>query len=147
MLHNAFQCAHSGETPQLTASYLQLFLHLLISHSQKEHSAVSSDIAVTLQYIQEHIASELSLKELAALVNLSCSQYKQKFKKQMGISPRRFINQQKIEAAKPLLLNGMSVTDIAMQLGFNSSTYFSTVFKQYTMYSPREYLVHRKTNI
>lgn len=65
----------------------------------------------------------------------------------MGISPRRFINQQKIEAAKPLLLNRMSVTDIAMQLGFNSSTYFSTVFKQYTMYSPREYLVHRKTNI
>lgn len=140
VLRRAFQCARSGESPQLVASYLQLFLHLVISYSQKENSTISSDIEKTLQYIQAHITNELSLEELAALVNLSCSQYKQKFKKQMGISPRRFINQQKIEAAKSLLLKGMSVTDIAMQLGFNSSTYFSTVFKQYTLYTPRDYI-------
>lgn len=140
VLRSAFNCAHSGKNPQLTASYLQLFLHLLIAHSHLETFSISSDIEKTLQYIREHITDPLPLEELAALVNLSCSQYKQKFKKQMGISPRRYINQQKIEAAKPLLLDGMSVTDIAMHLGFNSSTYFSTVFKQYTLYSPREYL-------
>lgn len=140
VLRNAFQCAHTGESPQLTASYLQLFLHLIIAHSQKEHTFMSADIEKTVQYIQDNITTELPLEELAALVNLSCSQYKQKFKKQMGISPRRYINQQKIALAKSLLLDGMSVTDIAMHLGFNSSTYFSTVFKQYTLYSPREYI-------
>ena len=77
---------------------------------------------------------------MAALANLSCSQYKQKFKKQLEISPRHFINQQKIEYSKLLLLEGMSVTDIAMLLGFTTSSYFSTVFKKYTLYTPTEYL-------
>lgn len=138
-LHKAFQCAHSGKSPQLTASYLQLFLHLLISCSNNEQSDLSEDIKKSLQYIHDNISSEISLEHLADLINLSCSQYKQKFKKQMGISPRRFINQQKVEAAKDLILKGMSITDVAMYLGFNSSTYFSTVFKQYTLLSPREF--------
>ena len=101
---------------------------------------MSPDIGRTLDYILDHITSELSLEELASLANLSCSQYKQKFKKQLGISPRRFINQQKIEQAKQLLQEGMSVTDIAMFLGFNTSGYFSTVFKKYMLCTPMEYV-------
>ena len=58
----------------------------------------------------------------------------------MGISPRYYINQQKIEYSKMLLQDGMSVTDIAMLLNFNTSSYFSTVFKKYTLFSPLEYL-------
>ena len=38
----------------------------------------------------------------------------------------------------------MSVTDIAMLLGFTTSSYFSTVFKKYTLYTPTEYLEKEK---
>lgn len=140
LIQQAFHQTQLGGEPEFIASYLQLFLHLVLVSSDKEKFALSPDIGRTLNYILDNITSELPLEELASLANLSCSQYKQKFKKQLGISPRHFINQQKIEHAKLLLLEGMSVTDIAMLLGFTTSSYFSTVFKKYTLYTPTEYL-------
>lgn len=140
LIQQAFYLAQRNEEPEFIASYLQLFLYLLIHSANNEKFALSPDIGRTLNYILDNITEELPLEELAALANLSCSQYKQKFKKQLGISPRHFINQQKIEHSKLLLLEGMSVTDIAMLLGFTTSSYFSTVFKKYTLYTPTEYL-------
>lgn len=144
LIQQAFYLAQRNEEPEFIASYLQLFLYLLIHSANNEKFALSPDIGRTLNYILDNITEELPLEELAALANLSCSQYKQKFKKQLGISPRHFINQQKIEHSKLLLLEGMSVTDIAMLLGFTTSSYFSTVFKKYTLYTPTEYLESQK---
>ena len=144
LIQQAFYLAQKNEEPDFIASYLQLFLYLLIHSANNEKFALSPDIGRTLNYILDNITEELPLEELAALANLSCSQYKQKFKKQLGISPRHFINQQKIEYSKLLLLEGMSVTDIAMLLGFTTSSYFSTVFKKYTLYTPTEYLEKEK---
>ena len=144
LIQQAFYLAQRKEEPEFIASYVQLFLHVLIHSANNEKFALSPDIGRTLNYILDNITEELSLEELAALANLSCSQYKQKFKKQLGISPRHFINQQKIEYSKLLLLEGMSVTDIAMLLGFTTSSYFSTVFKKYTLYTPTEYLESQK---
>ena len=144
-MERAFELALEGADVQLISSLLQLFLHLMIMYSQQEPSQLSMDIIKVLDYILENITSELSLDHLASLANLSCSQFKQKFKKQLGIAPRHFINQQKIEYAKTLLLEGKSVTDTAMLLNFTTSSYFSTVFKKYTLYTPSEYLkMYRK---
>ncbi|MGN1141152.1 MAG: helix-turn-helix domain-containing protein [Oliverpabstia sp.] len=140
LLKQAVHLVQTGSDPHFVSAYLLLFLHLVIANSHKEQFRLTPDIGRTLDYILDHITSELSLEELASLANLSCSQYKQKFKKQLGISPRRFINQQKIEQAKLLLQEGMSATDIAMFLGFNTSAYFSTVFKKYTLCTPMEYV-------
>ena len=46
------------------------------------------------------------------------------------------MNHKKIQRAKELLVQGESVTGTAMQLGFNTSDYFSVVFKRYTSLSP-----------
>lgn len=140
LLKEGFRLTQMGEDPHIIAAYLQLFLYLVINSSHQEQFRLSPDIGKTLNYILDNITSEVSLEELASIANLSCSQYKQKFKKQMGISPRRFINQQKIEHAKILLQEGMSVTDIAMLLGFTTSSYFSTVFKKHTLCTPMEYV-------
>lgn len=145
LMEKAFELALEGADVQLISSLLQLFLHLMIMYSRQEPSQLSMDIIKVLDYILENITSELSLDHLASLANLSCSQFKQKFKKQLGIAPRHFINQQKIEYAKTLLLEGKSVTDTAMLLNFTTSSYFSTVFKKYTLYTPSEYLkMYRK---
>ena len=45
-----------------------------------------------------------------------------------------------VELARQLLLEGRSVTDVAMELGFSSSNYFSSVFRRYTAMSPTQYL-------
>ncbi len=98
-------------------------------------------------YINDHITEELSLDGLARLANLSTSQFKQKFRRVMGVSPRNYINQEKISRAKSLLLKGHTVIDVAMQLSFNDSSYFSTVFKKYTLKTPRQYVNEHRNSI
>lgn len=139
LMEQAFKVAQSGEDSQLAACLLQLFLHLITAASAKEAQEISADIKQAVDDIQKHITSDFSLEQLAAAVNLSCSQFKQKFRKQIGMSPRDYINRQKIEFSKHLLLEGKSMTEISMLLNFTSSSYFSTVFKKYTLCTPREY--------
>lgn len=80
------------------------------------------------------------MEELAQVALLSVSRFKQKFKDQMGTSPRNFINYNKIEAAKHKLQENGNVTQTAMELGFSSSNYFSSVFRRFTSTSPTDYL-------
>jgi len=145
LIENAFACALNGNNCYLTASFLQLFLYLTIQYANQENAHISLNILKTLDYIQTNITSELSLEHLASLAGLSCSQFKLNFKKQLGVSPRHFINKQKVEYAKALLLEGTSVTETAMLLSFTSSNYFSSVFKKFTSYTPLEY-VHKYKN-
>ena len=140
LMESAFEAALSGNNRHLVAAYLVLFLHLLISYEQKESSHISLTMLRVLEYIQANITTEISLEHLAAIANLSCSQFNQNFKRELGTSPRHYINQQKIEFSKGLLREGQSVTETAMLLNFSSSNYFSSVFKKYTLRTPTEYM-------
>lgn len=145
-IEKAFQlCQISGHHRQ-AAAYLLIFLELLIASSQESRYHRSPDIEKAVTYIREHITEELSLDDLARLSNLSTSQFKQKFRHVVGISPRNYINEKKISHSKKLLMEGHSVTDVAMNLSFNSSSYFSTVFKKYTMKTPYQYISEHRVN-
>lgn len=139
-IRHTFELAKCGADPFLIASHLLLFLHMIISSSVREPFPVSDDIKKVYDMILKDPSQELVLEDLAQTAGLSCSQFKQKFRNQIGVSPRRFINTCKIEYAKKLLTEGKSVTETAMFLNFSTSSYFSTVFKKYTMYTPKEYI-------
>ena len=143
-IRQTFELAKNNADPFLTASYFLLFLHLLISCSGREPYPMSFDIRKAYDQILADPAQEFSLEELAHTAGLSCSQFKQKFKNQLGVSPRYFINAQKIEYAKKLLKEGKSVTEVSMLLNFSTSSYFSTVFKKYTLYTPKEYALRSR---
>jgi len=99
-------------------------------------AAFSADIQQVLSYIREHICESILLEDLAALCRISLSTFKQKFRRETGVSPREYINIQKIEKAKVFLASGMTVTETAYALDFSSSSYFSVVFKQMEDISP-----------
>lgn len=140
IIENAFSLAVNNGNRVLIAGYLIVFFQLLISSSQKGRYHSTPDIEHVIAFIKAHITEELSLDTLAQECNLSTSQLKQKFRHVVGVSPRNYINRLKIDYAKELLLTGISVTDAGLNLGFNTSSYFSSVFKKYTMESPREYI-------
>ena len=60
---------------------------------------------------KEHITEELLLDDLSKISNLSTSQFKQKFCHIVGVPPRTYINEKKVNYAKKLLLQGDSVTN------------------------------------
>lgn len=145
LLKRAYDLSSSPDNRYICASCLTLILYELAVLSQKPVRNVTPDIELAVRYIKEHITEELTIEGLAALCMLSASQFKQKFKSQVGIAPRHYINYRKIQTAKKMLLDGITVTEVAMALGFNSSSYFTVVFKRYNACSPSEYIEkHRK---
>ena len=137
--HNAFQIALEGRNPQLVGQYLTLALYLIIEFSEKTIFKLSPDIGYAMNYILDHITESLTLDEIAQKIYLSTSQFKQKFKKQVGIAPRQFINSQKMEYAKDLLDEGHSVEQVASALSFASTSYFTFVFKKFCSCTPSDY--------
>jgi AraC-like DNA-binding protein len=149
LIEKAFELALSNGNQLMIAGYLIIFFQLMIAASKEDRYYLTNDIEAAVQYIEEHVTEELSLHTLAGICNLSVSQFKQKFRRIVGISPRNYINKKKINCSKVLLLKDIPVTEVAMQLKFNTSSYFSTVFKKYTTLTPSEFiqteLVDRET--
>ena len=80
------------------------------------------------------------LDALAEISGLSLSHFKEKFRRQMLTTPRAYINQQKIELAKKLLLETCNVTSVAEELGFDTPAYFSAVFRKFMAVTPSQYI-------
>ena len=93
-------------------------------------------------YINENIAAEIKLSDLATLAGISQFHFSRLFKKSVGISPIQYLIKQRIERAKLLLKNSeLSVTEIALSCGFNSHSHLGKYFRQLTGFSPSEYRV------
>ena len=93
-----------------------------------------------LLYISQHYQSKLTTAELAEHFHLTEHYFCCLFKKETGQSPIDYINKYRIEKAGILLKNtDKNITDIAQQVGFDDSNYFSRIFKKYNGVSPRYY--------
>jgi len=116
------------------------FLISLLECEGKSSPNNSTTMNLVLNHIEKNIYEEIRIDTLAGIANLSVARFKSSFRKQMGIPPHEYILRQKIECACRLLKSTeMSITEMAYQLNFSSSQYFSTVFKRFTFKSPSEY--------
>lgn len=140
ILKKAFSIATNQLNPYILAGHLYTFMNLTVEPLKTSGAKrLTIDIEKSIAYIQDKCNEDISLDDIAIHCGLSVSQFKNKFKHQVGIAPRYYINLTKVERAKALLLQGMPVTEVAMELKFNSSSYFSAVFKKFTNYTPSEF--------
>lgn len=132
-------------------SYLIAILVLIIrqydldSASVEEYNLnISSEnirrIRIAMEYIDQHITENLTLRNLSAVANMSVSYFSQLFKNLNGFSAWDYIISQRIDLAQRLLMSSNeSVNNIALQSGFNNTTNFYKAFKKITGISPSTY--------
>ncbi len=119
---------------------LMRFLFQILEEAGEEDKSLPADIAAVIRYIREAREEMPDIAKMAALVNLSESRFKQKFKQATGIPPAEFTVREKIRESQTLLKDpARTVTSIAMELGFSSSQHFSVLFRKYTGLSPVQY--------
>lgn len=93
-----------------------------------------------MAYIDNNLASSLSLDQIAGEIPINPSYLSRIFKKETGQALTEYISLARIEKAKELLLDGSSLSyEVAEQVGFHDPAYFSAIFKKYTGTSPKEY--------
>jgi AraC-like DNA-binding protein len=91
----------------------------------------SANLSRVLQRIEDDLATDLSLEQLAALAGLSIPHFCRAFKQTLGCPPHAFIIRRRVERAKEYLRHSsMTVTDVALVCGFSSSSHFSNVFRR-----------------
>lgn len=120
-----------------------IFVYEKISH---EHG-ICSDIEGALRYIAQNYALPLTLEEVAENINLSPTYLSKKFKRVTGATFKEYVNYIRIrQACQMLLTTDDSVTQIAVNCGFNSSNYFKDCFRRINGVSPRTFRKQSKTH-
>jgi AraC family transcriptional regulator len=123
-----------------------LAIHLLRDYSTATQPVTSQNRNLTrvqlqqvIDYIHAHLNRNLSLAELASVVNLSPAYFASLFKQAMGTSPHRYAIQQRVERAKVMLTKtDLAIADIASRVGFSSQSHLTEHFKRMTGITPKQ---------
>lgn len=94
----------------------------------------------SIRYINEFYSQQLKITDLAKMENVSMTTYNLHFKKQMGMSPTKYILSLRMHSAKDLLESSMlSVREIGSMCGYDDFNFFTKTFKKFTGLSPLAY--------
>jgi len=92
--------------------------------------------AVT-DYIEAHLATNLSLHELAAIAGLSASHFKSLFKKSTGMPPHQFVIQRRVRCAADMLARGsVALSEVAQLSGFADQSHMARCMRRFLGVTP-----------
>mgnify|MGYP002529753669 CR=1 FL=1 len=99
-----------------------------------------ADILLATKYIYNNFRKPLTLEDVSSVASLSPTYFSKKFKLITGMGFKEYLNYVRLKHAQTALLTtDSSITDIALEYGFNDSNYFKDLFKKVYGKSPREY--------
>lgn len=92
------------------------------------------------RHIEDNLAADLGLDELARLVDYSQQHFLRVFRKTFSTTPYQFIVGMRVERAKLLIRDGrLSLAEVALACGFCDQSHFSTCFARRVGVSPSRY--------
>jgi AraC-like DNA-binding protein len=139
---------HPSASSELMARSL---LHELILWIARDHAAsmlnpprrlprYSPPIQAAVTWLDEHVGEPVLMENAAKAAGLSESHFRRWFQKEVGFNPADYMMYRRVEIGKDKLRTGdQSVTEIAMELGFSTSAYFTAVFRKRTGLTPTQF--------
>lgn len=128
---------HPAQDILIESMAVALCAHILRRYTNlsgiEDRSGGSVDMAAirrALAYISDNPDRAISLCELATASGLSRFHFSRLFKRQLGVSPARYVERIRIEQAKALIVGAqMSLADIALAVGFADQSHFARRFR------------------
>lgn len=128
-----------------------LAVHLIKHYSTLDEPSLNCKGALSphklrlvIDYINDNLERELGLQELAAITQLSQYHFCRAFKRSTGLSPHKYLTQQRIERVKQLLQQGsMTLAEIAVVCGFTHQSHLHRHFKRSTGVTPMAWMSDR----
>ncbi|MDX2242157.1 MAG: AraC family transcriptional regulator [Leptolyngbyaceae cyanobacterium bins.302] len=124
-----------------------LAVHILRNYSAHTHKPIHylgglspTQLKLVTDYINDHLAQELSLEELAAIAQLSAFHFCRSFKRSTGFTPHQYVIRQRVERAKQLLKDGkLGIAEVAFVCGFTHQSHLNRHFKRLTGVTPKKF--------
>jgi AraC family transcriptional regulator len=99
-----------------------------------------SKVRMVMDYFECNLHRNITLSEVSALVGLTPRYFCAAFKEAMGRPPHQFQIERRVERAKSLLRDpNLSLTDVALIVGFNSQSHLGGYFRRVTGMTPARY--------
>lgn len=131
-------CRNVSEVAEIAVSVLDDYIRRV--HQTKLLAGVSPQICECCSYISMHPEENPDIQKMAHKYGYTPYYFSKKFKQEVGMSLRDYAVKEKVERAKSLLTRStMSISDISEHLGFNSQSYFGSIFRKLTGMTPSEY--------
>ena len=143
-LKNSFLDRETGYEMEVKACLLEMVLLLYRESSferrKEENQSTIERLRKVIQYIKENYQKSVTVGELAAVCHFSECYFMRFFKQYMNMTCVEYMNQYRMEIAAERLASGReSITDIALDTGFNNISYFNRVFKKSFGMTPKAY--------
>jgi AraC-like DNA-binding protein len=92
------------------------------------------------QYIDAHMEDTIRLADLAKAAGLTKMHFAAQFRASVGMCPHEYLLRQRIRRAQTLLQDsGQRLVDVALSVGFQAQSHFTTVFRRYVGDSPHRW--------
>ncbi|AFZ32000.1 transcriptional regulator, AraC family [Gloeocapsa sp. PCC 7428] len=139
------------KTKQLDRLYAESMANALAVHVLRRYSTRKPIIRAygglpnhklqqAIDYIQTHLAEDISLKAIASELGISQYHFARLFKQSTGYSPYQYLIKCRIERAQELLKQTQQIAHVALQVGFASQSQFGRHFKRLTGVTPKQFL-------
>ena len=140
-LYPTMQHDFSEEDCKRVAGIVTSYIHFLLErYGTTEKTSFDPLLDNIKSYINENLLYDFSMTELSVAFNYDEKYLGRLFKSKTGLSVKEYCNKRKTDLAKKLLTEtSLSISDIAVQTGYNNVTYFNRIFKRVTGTSPRQY--------
>lgn len=97
-------------------------------------------LKLVTEYINDNLSDDLSLAEIAKVAGLSRYHFARAFRKTTGMTPQKYLMNQRIEKAKDLLSNeDLPIVEVSLQTGFKNQSHFTTLFRKITNLTPKNW--------
>lgn len=109
---------------------------------KKKISLDESRAKEAIQYIEEHYSETITLDDIANAIPLSKSECCRCIKRCMNMTPFEYLMRFRILKAAEIIssnLEPISIADLAINVGINSSSYFNKLFKKHMGCTPTQY--------
>ncbi len=157
ILHNInteYTEARYGFELAIRANILNLFLYILrnwhahnidLNIDVPINKEMEKQLKKVFDYMEENYQEDITAREMAKYCNMSYSYFSRMFKKIMKKSFKEYLTYVRISKAEKLLIStDSSVTEIALETGFTTSSYFISQFKNLKSISPKQYRMNYK---
>lgn len=122
-------------THELKRSYESM---LLASEEKDTHH--DEQIIKIQEWLQQNYRSDVQLNQLAQQFDISVRSFNRRFRIAAGKTPLQYLQEVRLEQAKALLKqSNLSIAEIAFAVGYQDTSYFSSLFKRANAITPNEY--------
>lgn len=111
-----------------------------------QRSSPRPSLADVARYIEANFSERITLKDLASVAELSVFRLVTVFRREMGISPYRYLSAVRVKKAQQLLRQGVPPAIAATEVGFFDQSHLCRHFRTICGMTPRQYLANRDSS-